>query len=34
MGISDADTAKHPRYLQFVCKETAHFATAWDRNSS
>ena len=34
MGISDADTAKNPRYFPFVCKKTAHFGNAWDRNSS
>ena len=28
MGISDADTAKNPRYFRFVCKKTAHFANA------
>ena len=32
MGISDADTAKKPRYFRFVCKKSAHFANACFKN--
>lgn len=28
MGITDADTAKNPRYFQFVCKKKGHFTNA------
>ena len=34
MGVSNADTAKNPRYSRFVCKRTAHFAKACSNHIS
>ena len=34
MGISDADSARNPRYFRFVCKKTDDFANACSNHIS